>query len=70
MSPGIENMQVEFVKLCQAFGVPAPPIGRSNPNIMSSGTHIQPCHGVTVAHALWRMTHYYSKMCDWRIDVT
>jgi len=69
MSDGIQRSQVEFVKLCQAFGVPAPPFGRSNPNIMSSGTQIQPCHGVTVAHALWRMTRHYSEMSDWRIDV-
>jgi hypothetical protein len=70
MTPGIERSQVEFVKLCQAFGVPAPPFGRSNPSIMSSGTQIQPCHGVTVAHALWRMARHYSEMADWRIDVT
>jgi hypothetical protein len=69
MTPGIEKSQVSFVKLCQAFGVVAPPFGRSNPNIMSSGLQIQPCHAVTVAHALWRMTRNYSEMADWRIDL-
>jgi len=70
LTVGIEQTQVEFIKLCQAFGVPAPPFGRSNPNIMSSGLQIQMCHGVTVAHALWRMTRHYTNQSDWRIDVT
>lgn len=69
MTPGIERSQVEFIKLCHEFNVVPPPFGRSNPNIMSSGTHFQPCHGVTVAHALWRMTRNYANMADWRIDV-
>ena len=68
MTTGIERTQVEFVKLCREFGVVPPPFGRSNPNIMSSGTHFSPCHGVTVAHALWRMTRNYTAMSDWRID--
>ncbi|HEY4356609.1 MAG TPA: hypothetical protein VGN16_12730 [Acidobacteriaceae bacterium] len=69
MSVGIEKSQVEFLKLCTEFRVPAPSFGRSNPNIMSSGTDIRPCHGVTVAHSLWRMTRHYCEMSDWRIDV-
>jgi hypothetical protein len=69
MTPGIERSQVEFVKLCQEFGVVAPPFGRSNPSIMSSGLKIQHCHAVTVAHALWRMTRNYCERSDWRIDL-
>ena len=69
LTAGIERTQVEFVKLCREFGVVPPPFGRSNPNIMSSGTHFQPCHGVTVAHALWRMTRNYANMSDWSIDI-
>jgi hypothetical protein len=47
----------------------APPFGRSNPSIMSSGLKIQHCHAVTVAHALWRMTRNYCERSDWRIDL-
>lgn len=68
LTAGIERTQVKFVSLCHDFGVVPPPFGRSNPNIMSSGTHFSPCHGVTVAHALWRMTRHYTEMSDWRID--
>lgn len=69
MTSGIERTQVEFIKLCHEFGTVPPPFGRSNPNIMSSGIQFQPCHGVTVAHALWRMTRNYTEMSDWKIDV-
>lgn len=69
LTAGIERTQVEFVKLCHDFRVVPPPFGRSNPNIMSSGTQFQACHGVTVAHALWRMTRNYADMSDWRIDM-
>ncbi len=68
MTPGIQQSQVEFIRLCSQFGVPVPPFGRSNPNIMSSGMEFQPCHGVTVAHSLWSMTKNYCKPSDWRID--
>lgn len=69
MTAGIERTQVEFIKLCHEFGVMPPPFGRSNPNIMSSGTTFQPCHGVTIAHSLWRMTRNYGEMSDWKISM-
>lgn len=69
LTDGISRTQAELVKLCALFGVPAPPFGRANPSIMSTGHYFMPCHGVTVAHALWRMTRHYFAPSDWRIEL-
>jgi len=66
---GIAKTQEEFVKLCALFGVPVPPFGRANQSLMSAGHTFMPCHAVTIAHALWRMTRNYFQPRDWRIEL-
>mgnify|MGYP001067423667 CR=1 FL=1 len=68
-SSGIAQTQEEFIKLCAAFAVPAPPFGRANQSLMSAGHRFLSAHAVTVAHALWRMTRNYFEPRDWRIDL-
>ncbi|MFN7923152.1 MAG: hypothetical protein U0Q16_23830 [Bryobacteraceae bacterium] len=70
LSDEIQGTQMELVKLCSAFGVPAPSFGRQNPSIMSTGHNFMHCHAVTVADALVTMTQDYATRKDWRIDVT
>jgi len=65
----IADQQRDYAALCGEFGIVPPQFGRANPSMMSVGHQIMACHGVTVAHAIWRMTRNYCEKKDWRIDV-
>lgn len=69
VTTGQANSQIFFVQLCQQFGVPAPPLNSKNPSLMSAGHQFLPCHGVTLADTLRRMTSKYTTAKDWRVDV-
>jgi hypothetical protein len=63
----VQDNQVYFHELCRKAGLPNPPFGRPNMNIMSGGSNFEEFHCVTVWKCLCDMTEGEVAPKEWEI---